>query len=92
MYFHPHVSSRTQQTLATFGNIPHNIDIRIACEVSIIMQEFWHSFAAALTNRRGITATEYAVVALGVILVVASAASLLGGAVSQTFSKAIATL
>lgn len=47
---------------------------------------------SALTDRKGVTAAEYAVLAVGIVLVVATAASLLGTAISRTFSKVIAAL
>ena len=47
---------------------------------------------SALTDRKGVTAAEYAVLAVGIVLVVATAASLLGAGISRTFSKVIAAL
>ncbi|HYF06134.1 MAG TPA: Flp family type IVb pilin [Acetobacteraceae bacterium] len=40
----------------------------------------------ALMNRKGVTAAEYAVLAVGIVIVVAGAAALLGSAISNTFS------
>ncbi len=45
-----------------------------------------------LNDRKGVTAAEYAVLAVGIVIVVAGAAVLLGNAVSGTFSKVIAIL
>ena len=47
---------------------------------------------AALTDRKGVTAAEYAVLAVGIVLVVATAAALLGNGISGTFSKVISAL
>ena len=47
---------------------------------------------AALTDRRGVTAAEYAVLAVGIVLVVATAAALLGNGISSTFSKVVSAL
>ena len=47
---------------------------------------------AAIEDLKGVTAAEYAVMAVGIVLVVAAAASLLGNAISRTFSKVIAGL
>ena len=45
-----------------------------------------------LADRKGVTAAEYAVLAVGIVIVVAGAAVLLGNAISGTFSKVIAGL
>lgn len=47
---------------------------------------------SALMDRKGVTAAEYAVLAVGIVLVVATAAALLGNAISNTFSKVISSL
>lgn len=47
---------------------------------------------SALTDRKGVTAAEYAVLAVGIVLVVATAAALLGNGISTTFSKVISAL
>ena len=46
----------------------------------------------ALADRKGVTAAEYAVLAVGIVIVVAGAALLLGRAISGTFSKVIGAL
>ena len=46
----------------------------------------------ALMDRRGVTAAEYAVLAVGIVLVVATAAALLGNGISSTFSQVISAL
>lgn len=46
----------------------------------------------ALADRKGVTAAEYAVLAVGIVIVVAAAAVLLGNAISGTFSRVIAAL
>ena len=45
-----------------------------------------------LSDRKGVTAAEYAVLAVGIVIVVAGAAVLLGNAISGTFSKVIGAL
>lgn len=47
---------------------------------------------AALQDRKGVTAAEYAVLAVGIVLVVATAAALLGGAIGNTFNNVINVL
>ena len=46
----------------------------------------------ALADRKGVTAAEYAVLAVGIVLVVATAAIALGNGISGTFSRVIAAL
>ena len=48
--------------------------------------------SALLKDRKGISAVEYAVLAVGIVAVVAGAASLLGTAVSGVFSKVTSDL
>ena len=45
-----------------------------------------------LADRKGVTAAEYAVLAVGIVIVVAGAALLLGHAISGTFSKVLGAL
>ena len=51
-----------------------------------------HAVTDALRDRKGVTAAEYAVLAVGIVLVVATAAALLGNGISGTFSKVISAL
>ena len=44
------------------------------------------SAAAAMTDRKGVTAAEYAVLATGIVVAVGAAASLLGGRISGVFA------
>jgi len=46
----------------------------------------------ALTDRKGVTAAEYAVLAVGIVLLVAIAAAALGSGISNTFSKVVSSL
>ena len=45
-----------------------------------------------LADRKGVTAAEYAVLAVGIVIVVAGAAVLLGNAISGTFGQVIGAL
>jgi len=47
---------------------------------------------AALMNRKGVTAAEYAVLAVGIVIVVAGAAALLGTAISNSFGSVVNSL
>ena len=49
-------------------------------------------FLAALRDRKAVTAAEYAVLAVGIVLVVAIAAAALGSGISNTFSKVVSSL
>ncbi len=41
----------------------------------------------ALTDRKGVTAMEYAVIAAGIVIVIAAAAETAGGAIQNLFSS-----
>ncbi len=47
---------------------------------------------SALMDRKGVTAAEYAVLAVGIVLLVAIAAAALGSGISNTFSKVVSSL
>lgn len=50
-----------------------------------MIRKFLASVSAAATDRKGVTAAEYAVLAVGIVLVVAAAALAFGTALSNTF-------
>jgi pilus assembly protein Flp/PilA len=62
--------------MARFLDQPKGIDM---------IRKFLASVSAAATDRKGVTAAEYAVLAVGIVLVVAVAALAFGTALSNTF-------
>jgi pilus assembly protein Flp/PilA len=52
-----------------------------------MIRKFLASVSVAATDRKGVTAAEYAVLAVGIVLVVAIAAATFGTALSGTFSS-----
>jgi Flp pilus assembly pilin Flp len=52
-----------------------------------MIRKFLASAFVATTDRKGVTAAEYAVLAVGIVLVVAAAALAFGTALSGTFSS-----
>lgn len=54
------------------------------------MRPLYRHVRTLLRNRHGVTAAEYAVIALGIVIVVAASASLLGTGLSRSFSRVTA--
>jgi pilus assembly protein Flp/PilA len=51
------------------------------------MLELLRTARATLTDRKGVTAMEYAVIAAGIVVAVAIAADALGGQIGEFFNK-----
>jgi pilus assembly protein Flp/PilA len=52
-----------------------------------MVQQVWQKVRSLVSDEKGVSALEYAVLAVGIVLAVVAAASTLGGAVSGLFNK-----
>ncbi len=52
-----------------------------------MLRTAWRQAVRATMDRKGVTAAEYAVLAVGVVLVVATAAATLGGQLTGVFTR-----